>query len=548
MYHFPRKVTHFDTFQGIQGHRQGPFSAGRRAESGPVDIRKVRHFGTFRDIRPAVASALVALALYAVTLRGTYIYDDVEVVQTDPRVLDPAKWGQLWTRPYFVDAVDKLYRPLVSMSFAVENWLHGDRPSAFHLVNVVLHAGVVAMVALLGIRLGGPVAGWVAGILFVVHPVHVEVVAGLVGRAESACTLASLGAILLFLRPGRIGVGRGVGIWACFVVALLSKEQGILLPAFLLAALPVRYAGLRIERADRKSLQYLGIALLWTLAAYFLWRERVASLSWDRNQMDWYINPLLRSTGWDRVLMPVVLLGRYALMLVFPLHLSIDYGGWTIGWQASLRDPYLYVGLVAALAWCAGIAISWRRRAWAMLFCLLGLGLSYGMVGNIVALIGTIFADRLMYLPSAFFLLAMGIVLSRFRGRLLTVLVLIAGLLGAARTFAYERMWNDPVALFEQTIQLHPRSERGYALLWTYYQGRDQWKTALAVAQKAREIAPGRAKPYEMYIQSELGLVDFAAAEACADEAIGEVPKSQRMKFIQWKEFIERRRAGTRGR
>ena len=490
----------------------------------------------------------MALALYAVTLRGTYIYDDVEVVRTDPRVLEPAKWGELWTKPYFVDAVDKLYRPLVSTSFAVENWLHGDRPWAFHLVNVVLHAGVAAMVALLGVRLGGPVAGWVAGILFAVHPVHVEAVAGLVGRAETACALASLGAILLFLRPGKIGIGRGVGIWVCFVVALLSKEQGILLPAFLLAAFPVRYGGVRIERADRKGLQYLGVALLWTLAAYFLWRERVASLSWDRNQMDWYINPLVRSAGWDRVLMPLVLLGRYALLLVFPLHLSIDYGGWTIGWQISLRDPYLYVGLAAAIAWCVAVVISWRQRAWAMLFCLLGLGLSYGIVGNVVALIGTIFADRLMYLPSAFFLLAVGIALSRFPGRLVTVLVVIATVLGAARTYAYERLWNNPVALFEQTIRLHPRSERGYALLWTYYQERSQWKTALEIAKKAREIASRRPKPFEMYIQSELGLEDFAAAEACADEAIGEVPKQQRMKFIQWKEFIEKRRAETQGR
>src|SRR5215469_14286449 len=88
------------------------------------DTQKVGHFGTFWDIRPAVVSALVALGLYAVTLRGTYIYDDVEIVRTDPRVLEPAKWGELWTRPYFVDAVDKLYRPLVSMSFAFENWVH----------------------------------------------------------------------------------------------------------------------------------------------------------------------------------------------------------------------------------------------------------------------------------------------------------------------------------------------------------------------------------------------------------------------------------------
>jgi hypothetical protein len=331
------------------------------------------------------------------------------------------------------------------------------------------------------------------------------------------------------------------------VVALLSKEQGILLPALLLVAMPVRYAGLRVAGEDRKALQYLAVALCWTLAAYFLWREHVASLSWDRGQMDWYINPIVRSKGWDRLLMPLVLIGRYALLLVFPLNLSIDYGGWTIGWEASLRDPYLYAGIAVAIGWCIATWICWRRRSWAMLFCLLGLAISYGMVGNIVALIATIFADRLMYLPSAFFLLAVGIALSHVPRGLAAALVLVAGTLGVLRTYTYERLWNDPVALYEQTIRLHPRSERGYALLWTIYQQKGDWARALAIAKKAREIAPGQWKPYEMCIQSELGLEDFAAADACAEEAIGHVIPQQRIKFLEWKDFIARRRAKVQG-
>ena len=71
-------------------------------------------------------------------------------------------------------------------------------------------------------------------LLFAIHPVHVEAVAGLVGRAESICTLATFAGLCLCLRrpitPGRIA-----GIFGCFAVALLAKEQGVLFP--LLAAL-----------------------------------------------------------------------------------------------------------------------------------------------------------------------------------------------------------------------------------------------------------------------------------------------------------------------
>src|SRR6185437_765477 len=87
-----------------------------------------------RWLAPLVV-ALLAFAAYAITLGGTYIYDDVAVVHDDPRVLQPSKWVQLWTKPYFAKSVDQLYRPLVSMSFAIENWMHGDKAWIFHLVN-----------------------------------------------------------------------------------------------------------------------------------------------------------------------------------------------------------------------------------------------------------------------------------------------------------------------------------------------------------------------------------------------------------------------------
>src|SRR4051812_30772222 len=82
-----------------------------------------------RDPRPAVLSALAALALYAVTLAGTYVYDDMYIVQLDPRVRDVAKWPEYWTKDYFYGGADNLYRPLVSMTYAVQATLQGNGES-----------------------------------------------------------------------------------------------------------------------------------------------------------------------------------------------------------------------------------------------------------------------------------------------------------------------------------------------------------------------------------------------------------------------------------
>ena len=97
-----------------------------------------------RSWAPAASAALLASALYAITLGGTYIYDDAYIVGEDPRVRQPRLWGQFWTHDWFNGGLDNLYRPLVSQSFGIQMWLHGDRRWAFHLVNILLHAGVCA--------------------------------------------------------------------------------------------------------------------------------------------------------------------------------------------------------------------------------------------------------------------------------------------------------------------------------------------------------------------------------------------------------------------
>src|SRR5439155_23772183 len=123
-------------------------------------------------IFPAAISAAFAIALYAVSIGGTYVYDDWDILFNDSRVAHPGQWKQFWTESYN-GGVDNLYRPLVSMTYATQWRLHGDRAWAFHLVNVLLHATVCALVAEFARRLflltpspGTPGEGWDEGSAF----------------------------------------------------------------------------------------------------------------------------------------------------------------------------------------------------------------------------------------------------------------------------------------------------------------------------------------------------------------------------------------------
>ena len=63
--------------------------------------------------------------------------------------------------------------------------LHELEPLGYHLVNVLLHSAVCYLFVLLcGVVFSEVWPALMAGLLFAVHPIHTEAVAGLVGRTE----------------------------------------------------------------------------------------------------------------------------------------------------------------------------------------------------------------------------------------------------------------------------------------------------------------------------------------------------------------------------
>ncbi len=443
------------------------------------------------------------MLIYAVTISGNYVYDDLAVVRQDPRLHHVDRWRSILTTDYFNGGVDNLYRPIVTFSYALEWFLHGDRPWIFHLVNVLLNAAVAGMVAEMTRRLAmlarssRPIAAaLIAGLLFAVHPVHVEAVANIVGRAELASALCVMWAIILLAprsAPRSAGVEPGqkpelteatssqppggvhvAAALAIAVVGLFCKEQAVLQPLFWFFGWFLLVRGRITLTPTSKSRANGRIFLLstcWIWAAYLALREHFFKFDWDRSFLDYSAQPMVLSTGIDRVLMPVVLIGQYARLMVWPTHLSPDYGGDVIGSVVHAADPCLWAGFAAILVWIIAIAVFRRNRP--VVFCLLCFAAVYGMTGNIIALIGTNLSERLMYLPSAFLFAATGIAVSGIearpagpppnRVRWLMFSLAIAAM--AWQTFSYARQWNHPSELFATALQDHPGSVQLYLLL-----------------------------------------------------------------------------------
>ncbi|HSV15157.1 MAG TPA: hypothetical protein VLI90_12935 [Tepidisphaeraceae bacterium] len=442
---------------------------------------------------PALLAAGAALLVYAITLAGTYVYDDLAIVTLDPRVKSPALWSQFWTKDYFNGGLDNLYRPLVSMSYGIQWWLHGDRPWAFHLVNWLLHAAVAAAVAELTRRTVGRGAAYIAGLLFAVHPVHVEAVANIVGRAELACALGILAALTLFAkRP--LTFARVMGIVVCEIVAVLSKEQGILVPPMLAIYFWFVWRddprGAADSAAERAALRWLVISVTWCTAGYLIWREHFLRFDWDRSFLDWVLQPMVRCSPHDRVLMPLVLLGHYTQLLICPVKLSPDYGAKVIGWTVRLTDPYFGAGVAVALLWLIFTAIAIYRRRGFEAFCLLSLALSYGMIANVIAILGCNMAERWIYLPSAFFLMWLAIWIAGMPRPARLALLIAIVTLASARTFTYARRWNDRLTFYEQSLDEQPNSVQLYLLTAGELDARHDYAAADAVMARAAAVFP----------------------------------------------------------
>jgi hypothetical protein len=485
---------------------------------------------------PLLIAGVLAVAVFAVTLGGTFVYDDVDLLLEDPRLLHPDRWTELFTTSYN-RGEDNLYRPLVSLGYLVQHRLHGRLAWPYHLVNVLLHAAVSMAVATLAWRLTRrshhPRAAWIAGVsgsAFASHPIHVEAVAGIVGRAELLATLATGLALSSLLRP--LTLARAALAWAWFVVAMLSKEQGMLVPLLAVAMLACLARGQvaipALEPRARERLKTLLAVMCLTLAAYVLVRQSFLKFDWDRSFLDWTIQPMIRAAGPDRWTLPLELVGRYVAAFVAPLHLSIDHGHAVITPRTNWASLHPWVGLATLLAWFVGIAVAWRRRAGVVAFLLVATAATVGVVLNLVTIIGTIFGERLMVLPSVFLAILLAIALARvpaasLRWAAVTLLVVAWSML----SIRYASRWSDRLAFYEQSLADNPRSLRLHVLAASEHQRLGNHPRAEAILHQAMALEPTYDELYLRAAHLAMDQQRFDEARRWLDRAMAISPRTR---------------------
>jgi Flp pilus assembly protein TadD len=449
---------------------------------------------TQRDMLGWLAVA-VAVMVAAPSLANGFAYDDLPLVVENERITSLLPPWAYFTQSYW--PAGGLYRPLTVWLLALQWKLGGGAPWVFHATSVALHAVVTGLVYLLARRLLPPAWAAVAAVLFAVHPVHVEAVANVVGISELLCGVFVLASVLVALHGMRSGFtpGTRLAVIGGGMLAAVSKEQGFVTPALLLAAAmacpPVRTALRRIAP----------VALVMTLllgALLFLRAGVLGGLAGDEPAA-----PLQGLPAGERMLVAFGTVPQWARLLLWPAHLSFDYSppGYVV---APVPGAVHVVALLLLLA-AGWVAWTSRTRAPAVSLGIAWIAIALLPVSNLVIPTGILLAERTLYLASVGMVLAIaGLaaaasdrIASRTGTRLIVAAVTGIAVLGAARSVARIAVWRDNERLLQQVAIEAPRNYRAHRTLAQHLDRQGRLDEAAREYRRSIELWGRDGKVYE---------------------------------------------------
>jgi len=410
------------------------------------------------------ACVLLALGAYAQTAGYQFVYDDLHVIQDQVEVHSLAHWRALLSKPLWFG----LFRPVSELSLALDWTVSHGNPGYFHLVNAALHAAVSVLVYLLARGGLGVLGAGAAALLFAVHPVHVEAVANLVGRAELLAALFTLLAALAYRADGRMAAAgerswrRGAASFGTLIalgMGVASKETALVTPGVLLLV-----DWLEGERTGESPVvRFRRHWVLWVaglaLSIEWLWVRALVV-----GGLGGVTAPGLQGEGLlgrALAMAPVVL--QYLRLFFFPLRLSADYSPdfLPVTPAPTLRG---LAGLIVVVM-AAVLAVRARHRAPPIAFGLAWMAGTLLIVSNLIVPSEVLLAERTLYLPSVGAVVLLGWLAAWTEASWRRAGVALAALgvgLGVARTLTRVPVWRDNNRFFPQLVRDAPGSYRSY--------------------------------------------------------------------------------------
>ena len=434
--------------------------------------------------------SLLAIVLYMETVGFAYVLDDTILIVENKFTQKGIKGiGDIFRyesfRGYFGEQKDLVeggrYRPLTIATFALEKSITGGKPWFSHLINIVFYilTGILLYRVLLFMfpraRSGLP-DNWffsvpfVAAVLFIVHPLHIEVVGNVKGRDELFAFLGEMGGLYFtfkYLEQKRFR--QLVYSFVCFFIGILSKESVL---TFLAVVPLTAYFFSNASLSDKVKVT---VPIVLASIIYMVIRVSVIGhVVGNVEVTDIMNNPFYGMTKGEKMATIFYTLLLYLKLLIYPHPLTHDYYPYHIpimhwnDWRPIL-SLVLYLALV--VVFLKGFR---KKTVWAYSIAFYLITLS--IVSNLFISIGTFMNERFVYHASLGFCMAAAWLLVR-KSAYNPTMKKIALSFFVVATIAYSVLtlirlpdWKTIRALDKAGLRVSPNSARA-----NHFYGVDLW-------------------------------------------------------------------------
>lgn len=458
---------------------------------------------------------ILPFILYWNTLHNDFVFDDMPLIwgsKVVPQLNSIYDIVNLFTEKYG-------YRPIRTLSYAIDYRFSGNRPVSYHVSNIIYHALTALLAYLVTLSLiPRKTTALITALIFAVHPVHTDSVAYLSGRRDILFTLFYLAGFLCFLQHRR--KKRFIYLIAALVLYLLgigSKEMGVTLPLVFFIYDALGKLPQTVNGAPAFSLKEAGSALKKTVRQhkYFYGIFFLCGLVFSIYKV--FIYPSSHQEGYYGGSLAVTMLTvgkilvHYLKLLLLPVNLVVDYSYDAFPLSFSILEWHTFSSFVTLLCLVLVLITMLPRNKW----------ITFAGAWFFVTLLPVchiiphheLLAEHYLYLPSYGFCLTAALLITpliqdrRYAVVTASCLLLIITLF-SLRTIDRNRDWKDGLTLWRATVKKAPRCARAQNNLGFYYFNEKNYSDALRHLTTAIEIKPDYAEPY-----NNMGLVFSATGD-----------------------------------
>jgi len=401
--------------------------------------------------------------LYFNTIYNDYTADDLPLIRDNPTINHGLMHvSDLLTKSTFFGYYHQnygAYRPFTMLNFAIETQFFGLTPGISHFFNILYFSLTCLMLFIVMNKIFGEkylFIVFISTIIFIVHPIHVEVVANIKSRDEIFALLFGLLLPIHFLnlyhQRGKIKYFLFSVLF--FVLGICSKENAL----FFVVIFPI-YLYLT---GDFKIKQILLLSLVYVTGLAFFLLPRYFFLDSFPLQHFSEAKTLFHAhTFLEKLSTGCYLFLFNCKQLIIPYPLSWDYGYKEIDVQHNFF--YVFIALlttgVIVYSIIKGVLNKKIQSIFGLIFLISLLPYSHLLLNLAVNT-----ADRFLFVPSIALCTVPIFCFSYFHkksiplSKLLTIFCLTVILLFAALTINQNTVWKDTITVFKYGTETAPSS------------------------------------------------------------------------------------------